>query len=674
MNMKKNIGAFFLAFAILLSCGCGKQDTPEAGAKIDAFVYDSCKNVQRMAAEGDTLYTLNAGENDEAVLSAFDANGDQTANTVIDGCTFAGVQCICAEENNIYAAIRRSSKKSLLCSADINGSSRKTICELDKLDDIEKISVQDGKLYWLGRCQSEAKYVDPFIDKEGNIVYFSDSGKKLGCVDLESGENVVSEIEFPVSFSASNGKVTVYAFDEAGGYYFADYAAPSEKKYTNKLGLINNFEFYGENGEFAFVGSNQFIGVLPVSRADGESGVAKAAGGVYSFYASELCASESGFVWLSAADSASSAERQIKRYDLKDFVLTGNPVRIISSQYFDQLPFASGSEIQLNQLSDEGFALTVLSLDKSYDAALVSSEQVFANEIKEKGSFYPLNELDGVSEYLDSCFPYIREAVTDSEGNICMLPLRVDMPLIIYNEKNCADNGVTFPDDLETFLQSIKQASNLSGYLSDCSRYWMVQTQLSGYLSSGKSFDTEEFRKLAVLLKEQCTEDIFMTNFDLYSALMTMQYVMGESYYSSIYEKTLFTQLRYYFQEVQLINDKNLRAAPMPVPESGKNIAVCAFLCVNPYSDRLSETLAYIENIVSTMSAQRNSYMLSDKGTYESSALAQDLYSIYENGEIYFQIPTEIYWEDFDRYCNDELSLDEFINEADRKLSAYLNE
>ena len=112
----------------------------------------------------------------------------------------------------------------------------------------------------------------------------------------------------------------------------------------------------------------------------------------------------------------------------------------------------------------------------------------------------------------------------------------------------------------------------------------------------------------------------------------------------------------------------------MPVPESGKNIAVCAFLCVNPYSDRLSETLAYIENIVSTMSDQRNSYMLSDKGTYESSALAQDLYSIYENGEIYFQIPTEIYWEDFDRYCNDELSLDEFINEADRKLSAYLNE
>ena len=88
----------------------------------------------------------------------------------------------------------------------------------------------------------------------------------------------------------------------------------------------------------------------------------------------------------------------------------------------------------------------------------------------------------------------------------------------------------------------------------------------------------------------------------------------------------------------------------------------------------LSETLVFIENIVNTMSSVRNSCMLADQSTYEDTAFARDLYSIYQNGEICFQIPTEIYAEDFERYCADEITLDKFIAEADRKLSAYLNE
>ena len=672
MSFKKNIGTFFLAAAILVSCGCSKQEKAAAGTNVNVLVYDNCENVQLITAEGDTLYTLSQGENYEAIFSVFDANGNKTSDTLIPDPLAFEIEAICSKEGKIYAAIHQTRKISL-CWFDISSGSLSTVCELDKLDDIEKIGVNDGKLYWLGHNRNEAEYVEPVINKEGTTIYYTDSGKKMGCVDLESGENIFSEIEFPVSFSVSGEKVTVYAFDRAGGYYFADYANPSEKQYTNKLGTLNNFEYYGKSGEFAFVGSVNFSGVLPVSKADDNSGVIKVASGVYSIRASELCASESGFVWLKTSDSVTSAEEQIKRYDLNDVVVTGDPIRIISCQYFEDMPFSAGSEIQLNRLSDEGFALTVLSLDKSYDAALISSEQVFSHEIKEKGTFYPLNDIDGVSEYLNSCFPYIKEAVTDSEGNIRMLPIRLDIPLIVYNEKNCAENGIILSEDLETFVQSVKQVSSISEYYN-CSNYWMYNTQLDGYLSSGKTFDTEEFRKLAVLLKEQCTGDIFRSNWELNSALITMQYTDGDRYYSSIYEKMLFSLLRYHFYELQLINDKNLRAAPLPVPESGKNIALCTFLCINPYSDRLSETLAYIENAVRAMSEERNSCMLSDKNTYENTALAQDLYSIYENGEIYFQIPTEIYAEDFDRYCNDEITLEAFIAEADRKLLTYLNE
>lgn len=672
MSLRKYTSVFLAAVFFLLSCGCDRQEENVCNSPIEAFVYEQAGDPHLMAASGEILYTLSADENYASVFSAYDMAGNRTSSAVFPDFQPYDVKSICADENGIYAAVSSGNRFSVRL-IDLSSGLATTVAELEELSNIEKISVCGDQLYWLGKGRGETKPVEPFMNEEGVLIYFTDTGNKMGSVDLTSGENVFSEIEFPVSFSVSDGVVTVYAFDSEGGYYFADYAKPSAKKYTNKLGLLTNFEFYGSGGEFAFVGSTDFRGTLPVSKADGESGVARVVNNVYPFFAGDLCASEAGYVWLKTADSADTWDDRIKRYDLNGITISGNPIRLIASQYFPEQPFAAGSEIQMNQLSGEGFALTVLSLDKSYDAAMISSEQSVAHDIKEKGSFYPLNDVPGVSEYLDRCFPYIKEAVTDEDGNICMLPILVEIPLIAYNEKNCSENGIALSPELEPFMQAVKRASTVSEYY-DCGRYWLVETQLAGYLSDNKSFDTEEFRQIAVLLKEQCTRDIFRFNFDLDSALISAQSGMIDWYYAPIYEKMLFTGLLYRSQQVRLVKDENLRAAPMPVSGSGKSFADCTFLCVNPYSDRLSETLGFIENTVSSMSSERNSCMLADPNTYENTPLALDLYSIYENGEICFQIPSEIYANDFERYCADEITLDELISEADRKLSAYLNE
>ncbi len=672
MQLRK-YACIVLAVGIFLSiCGCNRLEKSEANTLIEAFVYDRVDNPHLIAANGDILYTLNADENQASVFSAYGMNGNKLSSVAMTDYNVYDVKCICADENKIYAAVYEKGRF-ILCSVDINSGDVNHICELNDIDNIEKIGVCKGKLYWLGTGHTKTESVEPFINEEGVTIYFEDLGKKMGSADLENGSSIISEIKFPVTFSVSSDIVTFYAFDSEGGYYFADHATPSEKKYTNKLGLFTSFEFYGNRGEFVFVGANDFQGILPVSKADDESGVISAVNDVYPFYASDICASEMGYVWLKTADSASSSEKMVKRYDLNSVAVNGNPIHIISSQYFAEQPFAAGSEIQMNQLNDEGFALTVLSLDKSYDMAMISSDQGVANDIKEKGSFYPLNDVPGVSEYLDGCFPYIKEAVTDTEGNICMLPITVEIPLIVYNEKNCFDNSIVLSSELEPFVGAVKQASAVSEYYG-CTRYWLVKTQLAGYLADNTTFDTEEFRQLAVLLKEQCTENVFKGNFELYPALMTAQSGTEDRYYTHIYEKLLFTELLYRFQQIALIDDENLCAISMPLSKNGKSIAVCTFLCVNPYSDRLSETLGFIENTVSSMSTKRNSCMLSDLSTYEHTPLAKDLYSIYKNGEICFQIPSEIYANDFERYCSDEITLDKFISEADCKLSAYLNE
>ena len=54
---------------------------------------------------------------------------------------------------------------------------------------------------------------------------------------------------------------------------------------------------------------------------------------------------------------------------------------------------------------------------------------------KNKGSFYPLNKVPYVKEYIDGCFPYIRDAATDEDGNIRMIPIDISIPIIIYQEE-----------------------------------------------------------------------------------------------------------------------------------------------------------------------------------------------------------------------------------------------
>ena len=60
--------------------------------------------------------------------------------------------------------------------------------------------------------------------------------------------------------------------------------------------------------------------------------------------------------------------------------------------------------------------------------------------------------------------------------------------------------------------------------------------------------------------------------------------------------------------------------------------------------------------------------------SYPDTKYMDDLYDIYSNGEICFTYDSEIYLEDFEKYLRDEIDLDTFIQEANRKLKIYLEE
>lgn len=74
------------------------------------------------------------------------------------------------------------------------------------------------------------------------------------------------------------------------------------------------------------------------------------------------------------------------------------------------------------------------------------------------------------------------------------------------------------------------------------------------------------------------------------------------------------------------------------------------------------------------MTTDYSKIMAKDRSYYPETKLVDDLYKIYENGEIVFTYPKELFKDDFIKYLAGEKDIDSVIEESDRRLDIYLNE
>lgn len=562
-----------------------------------------------------------------------------------------------------------------LYSADINTGETEKLYSFPGLADrfyaMSKIRVTGDKVYWMGVKDDYTVFSDMLQLKSDFSVGFTYAGYAVGCYDMSSGTNTVSDIPYPVAFSERNGQAIVYGYEKDNGYCFYDLTDERVLCYTNKLYDMTDFEFINDDLDFVFVSYN-YKDTLSFSGLDDTSGVIQLDDNLSVTGVS----AEGDHVCVTSYVSALS--NKVYKYSA-DVSTADPPIRAITS-VADNLMyplFGCGYQIKTDMLEDDGFALTVLSLDKSYDLVMVDTNSTYSSNIRNKGSFYPLTNVPGVKEYIDSCLPFIQEAAADEHGDIWMLPVDVTVLALAYNQKNCEDMGITFPRDIEEFFSGME---NISGYY-DCGKYYLRYSLLNSYLAENNSFDTDTFRQLAAALKENNSAKIFSGDSGLLPSALSMHKasalsgmeIPGGAYYEDIYEKMLFTTVSELSRQQDLVGDENLLAAAMP-SVSEKNIATCMFICVNPNSEHLEETLLFIERMAFRLANTKNSFALADKSTYSDDPYTQSLYAIYENAEITFNIPWDIYYGDFLSYLDGGIELEDFITEADRKLSAYLNE
>ena len=376
-----------------------------------------------------------------------------------------------------------------------------------------------------------------------------------------------------------------------------------------------------------------------------------------------------GLCWfIPIADDGSGIYRgTLERFRVSDYVNKPREIKMLRSfAGADDDHFGSGYLIDRTHVKNEEMALAMLSQDKTYDVFLVSAKEVFAHNIREKGSFYPLNGVPGVREYIDACFPFIQDAATDDEGNIWMLPVLVNANCIVVHPENAIKAGLDIrnaetPLDVMRFVSDAHKARSGRFYLRILE---FKPSCLLKYLRETDTLDTPEFRAFAEELRE------LMKLGDLSIGTPGLPDIFSDTDMAEILFSHCTTSLKH-----MLYSDLYDVYDVMPVTgTSGSPSASCEFLVVNPYSDNLDTALEFISSVSQYLSTTENSFMFADPDTYTGSLFVQRLYALYEGSTIDFNIPYEVCDSIFADYLTGRTSLDAMVKEADRMIAMYLGE
>ena len=582
---------------------------------------------------------------------------------------------LCVAEGQIYFLCDISDEvgdinKSLFYRYDKDTQRSELLGSSDVYRRISKLEAANNRLYFIG--------IHPdYIDIEYSLASVEDrftySGERIACLDPATGVIDELPLDLPIAFAkAPDNNLLIYAYDEQKGYYFTVYNTGSksfsEKIYHN-LGDIMTFDVYNQDYDFMFLnlqksGSRFTLTSASLSPDKGTKEL------IQHFPLSAM------FNIVCRGDYTyclDSENKNIIRIRNSSYLKSNKQIVMYSSITFWHAPFGCGYNIKQESLSDEELALALLSQDPGFDICGISSWQDISANIRNKGSFYPLNDIKGVKEYLDQCFPYVKEAATNADGDIWMLPIYVDIPCLLYNNSFCQSKGIEISNSMtmNQLLDTINKVNNDDSLKAfyNFNNLAFTKNIFYQYLRSHSSFNTDLFRSLALSGKSIFNYAKNITN-------------GGPNVYlnlSSNNNDFMYLFVNDHDYPLMLSSNTVINAARIPDitdddASSARNAGTCYFLTVNPASKNLMETLQYISSLSKYLLSNNGYLMLKDRTLYSETAVMDDLYEIYENGCIEFTYPNELFIDIYEKYLTDEMDLESFILEADRRLDTFLNE
>lgn len=490
---------------------------------------------------------------------------------------------------------------------------------------------------------------------------------KLSVFRVADGNCEKLPVDFPTAICAEPGGGALIAGCDDNGYYIMKYKDGSFSEKMRSENIKYSISAIADvDGEHIVFGMNSFTSKVSLYASEITNiTMAELIPGME--VNGEKLYTNNGYCYFQPSVPLGQDGKQINKDDnykivrirFSDYYKYNAPMNLICSRLLRATPFGCGYTINAVELSDDETALKILSQDRDYDLCCTKTTDTFSYSIKKQGSFYPLNDVPGVSEYLDKCLPPIKEAFTDENGDVWALPLFADTDFIFSNTGDTDYSQMK----LDEFLDYMEGLPEAEADLTNCDVFMLRYAALARHVMMHDSFDTAEFRAAAERMKNSG----LMNHKGTYAPKVSVQSDdvlmlmtgndMIRSYFSKLYER-------------------EYRVSGLPcISESNVIIPDVTFLSVNPASDHLSDALDYIERLTSHQLTEPNTFIFKEgEGNYTDSGTVKQMIGLCENAQVHFSYPWELYYWDFIDYLNDKISLDNFITEADRKLKTYLNE
>lgn len=612
------------------------------GKNVQAYTLDEEGNVYGFELEFEEEHGIS-----NVQLSQWDKEGNRVFSRSFDPEKSSGLSAMAIEGDLLYFVadgFDGTDVCSTLYTYHLETEEITFIQSFRYLKRVDRILVKGDRVYLLGRNR--------FGMAGGTSDSYSYNGGKVLWCSLDTKE--VFELGFaePIDMTLTEDGTPVFYIHEEDGFSFVSY---NEKTDTVKTLAktaeyrMNSFALCDE-GENVLYHTERGLVLSKLSELEVESELYPDT----NFWDKGLC-------YVNGRVACQTVNGELVQFPLEKVKKETETIRFLSVGFESQTPYGCGYRIDRRSFAEEEmdkFALKILAQDSDYDLCMVNTSDSISYNFKKNGVFYPLNEVPGIEEYLDACFPYVREAATDEDGLIWMLPIEVNIPGLVMDGDKVSEYDFTDSMTFETYFLAQEALSEEERNQTDTPWVLFLNHFFRQYFGQNDTVDTAAFRE---------TMTLFSEHFDCING-----YNAGGDGRPAIYHcaSDAFAYGAYYMTAFA----ENKVVYPMPrMDGEEKNVGTCLFLAVNPESDRLEETLQYLGDWVAyTMKQTEQPLFFADRmvgqDTYERS-----LYELFRNGEISFAIEAEI-TEGYGDVIEDVTKLDAYIAETDRKLKVYLKE
>lgn len=649
-------GIILLLLSITIFGGCTKEEKEEKiPFHIEVQEYKDENIISYAIGDEGEVYITGLTE-EKTYLHKYDREGNLVYNYILESVYMS--YGLAVNNNTVYIAGNGYNEEGecvVLYSFNMETEVITKLWDFNYLRVPKQLIYYDNKLYLLGSLSNSTGSTLEGLNKP-----YENNGERLVCYSLEESLTYELGIQIPISMSLTDkDTLMVYAYLESEGYCMVEYNPEKDTALVTAKFDQNRFDqFASANGGKSIIFTSMVNSRgLVLSNLDEILHEAELYEDAYEF-GSDIYAID-GYVYFM------NMERNLLRLTLASVQRPNTVIRYITPGYQANAPYGCGYMMERSELDYDKFILKILAQDPDYDLSLINSSYHSSYNLKQNGTFYPLNSVEGIEEYLDSCFPYVKEAAINEDGDIWMLPIAIDIPSLIVNEDMIRDKNIPFKNNMsyEEFLQGLNIITKEDYDKLNLHFYSFQWAFFDQYFHQFKTFDSDLFRNKINLLKkyyDKIPEEIEHINYRFTEDF----YIVRERYQVS-YESVLK-----YISENKLI-----KAYSMPkFEEESKNIGTVIFLTVNPNSDRLKDTLNYLSDWINYTMIAEEAPLYFSQPVPEVGTFRHSVYELYKNSDITFSLDKDLYMEGFDEVIELDKDIEEYISISDKKLDVYFNE